>query len=173
MIAGQRKLNMSSVESLRMLVRYKAWADTALFSALAEVAAEVLVQEQKIVFGSIIRTLNHVRAMDVVWRSHLEGGAHGFTTRNPADCPQFPELRAEQTALDQWFVAYVDVLRCEQLRESIGFSFIGGGDGNMSRAEILMHVVNHTTYHRGHVAGMLYEANVPPPTTDLPVFLRQ
>jgi uncharacterized damage-inducible protein DinB len=43
----------------------------------------------------------------------------------------------------------------------------------MARAEILLHVVNHTTYHRGNVASMIYD--VPghrPPTTDLPVYLR-
>jgi uncharacterized damage-inducible protein DinB len=42
----------------------------------------------------------------------------------------------------------------------------------MSRADILLHVVNHTTYHRGHIAAMMYQIPVQPPTTDLPVFLR-
>jgi uncharacterized damage-inducible protein DinB len=28
------------------------------------------------------------------------------------------------------------------------------------------------TYHRGNVAAMMYTLGVPPPTTDLPVFLR-
>jgi uncharacterized damage-inducible protein DinB len=39
--------------------------------------------------------------------------------------------------------------------------------------DILLHVVNHTTYHRGHVADMLYHQSMSPPTTDLPVFLRE
>ena len=38
--------------------------------------------------------------------------------------------------------------------------------------EMLLHVVNHKTYHRGYVAQMLYQASVRPPTMDLPVFLR-
>ena len=42
----------------------------------------------------------------------------------------------------------------------------------MSREDILLHVVNHTTYHRGHIADMLYHLHISPPTTDLPVFLR-
>ena len=42
----------------------------------------------------------------------------------------------------------------------------------MCRADILLHVVNHATYHRGHVAQMVNESGLPPPATDLPVFLR-
>ena len=42
----------------------------------------------------------------------------------------------------------------------------------MTRAEILLHIVNHTTYHRGFVAEMIYRVPAPAPTTDLPVFLR-
>jgi uncharacterized damage-inducible protein DinB len=38
--------------------------------------------------------------------------------------------------------------------------------------EMLLHVVNHSTYHRGYVADMLYESGSRPPTLDLPVFLR-
>jgi uncharacterized damage-inducible protein DinB len=37
---------------------------------------------------------------------------------------------------------------------------------------IVLHVVNHKTYHRGHIADMLFQIPVQPPTTDLPVFLR-
>jgi uncharacterized damage-inducible protein DinB len=34
------------------------------------------------------------------------------------------------------------------------------------------HVVNHTTYHRGYIADYFYQIPSRPPTTDLPVFLR-
>ena len=41
-----------------------------------------------------------------------------------------------------------------------------------SRREILEHLVVHTSYHRGFVAQMMYDAGVRPPTTDLTVYLR-
>ena len=43
----------------------------------------------------------------------------------------------------------------------------------MSCRDILLHVVNHSTYHRGHAADILYHLGIAPPTTDLPVFLRE
>jgi uncharacterized damage-inducible protein DinB len=43
----------------------------------------------------------------------------------------------------------------------------------MRRSDILLHVVNHATYHRGHIAMMMYGLAGSVPTTDLPVFLRE
>jgi len=42
----------------------------------------------------------------------------------------------------------------------------------MTREEILRHVVNHSTYHRGFVGDMLYQVPASSPANDLPVFLR-
>jgi uncharacterized damage-inducible protein DinB len=54
----------------------------------------------------------------------------------------------------------------------VNFTFIGGGAASLTRADIVLHVVNHGTYHRGNVAAMMYQLGVAPPTTDLPVYLR-
>jgi uncharacterized damage-inducible protein DinB len=56
--------------------------------------------------------------------------------------------------------------------ESVPFTFVDGGAGIMTRGEMLLHVVNHKTYHRGYVADLLYQIGSRPPVMDLPVFLR-
>lgn len=76
-----------------------------------------------------------------------------------------------QREMDRWFLDYAGRLPEPALAEVVRFGFIGGGDGAMTRRDILLHVVNHGTYHRGHVAAMMYQSAVAPPTTDLPVFL--
>jgi uncharacterized damage-inducible protein DinB len=157
---------------LRMLTRYRAWADQLLYQALAGVSEQDLTRSQPIVFGNLLRTLNHVNAMDQVWKAHLEGVPHGFTSRNPEDCPDFATLRASQTQIDDWYVRFAETLDPATLDETIHFTFIGGGEGAMRRGDIVLHVVNHATYHRGHVAMMMYGLSVGVPTTDLPVFLR-
>jgi uncharacterized damage-inducible protein DinB len=109
--------------------------------------------------------------MDYVWQCHLIGKPHGLSTRNPEHCPGIEELAMRQRGIDAWYVDYAMSIGGQALREILAFEFIGGGSGRMTRQEILLHVVNHTTYHRGHVAGMLYGLGIFPPTTDLPVFL--
>ena len=159
------------MNNLQTLTRYKAWADDLFYTTLAQLSEQQLVAPRPIVFGSILRTMNHVRAMDQVWQAHLEGRPHGFVTRNPETHPPLAELRKIQQAMDAWYIEYADSLTDSACAQMIDFTFIGGGNGSMSRGNILLHVVNHTTYHRGHVADMLYEIGAAPPTTDLPVFL--
>lgn len=39
--------------------------------------------------------------------------------------------------------------------------------------EIVQHMVNHASYHRGHIEGVLYQMSIEPPVTDIPVFLQK
>ncbi len=162
---------MTANAHVQLLMRYRSWANTLMFDAVSRLPGAVPTEPQPIVFGSLIRTLSHVHAMDVVWQAHLLGQPHGMTTRNPAECPPLATLRAAQGSMDAWFVAYADGLADAKLEEQIRFRFIGGGESTMARGHILLHVANHATYHRGHVADMMYRAGAVPPTTDLPVFL--
>jgi uncharacterized damage-inducible protein DinB len=155
-----------------ILTRYKAWTDSLMMSALRQVPITVLTEPRSIVFGSLLRTLHHVYAIDAVWRAHLEGRRHGYSSRNPDECPTFEMLASRQAEMDAWYVDYATSLAECLATERVAFTFIGGGPGDLSRGEILLHVVNHTTYHRGHAADMLYESGYVPPTTDLPVFMR-
>lgn len=157
---------------VQMLTRYKAWANCLLFSAVSELPEHQLIAARSIVFGSILRTLNHVYAMDQVWKAHLQGRSHSLTTRNPETCPPLDELRIAQQDIDGWYTGYADSLPETDHHEMVEFTFIGGGAASMTREAILLHVVNHATYHRGHIGDMMYEISKEPPTTDLPVFLK-
>jgi uncharacterized damage-inducible protein DinB len=158
---------------IKTLTAYKAWADELFFAAVATVPEHELSAPRPIYFGSLIRTLHHSYAMDKVWQAHLLGKPHTYTTRNPAEHPAFHELRGLQKNINAWYVDYAQSLSDEDLAREVHFTFIGGGSGMMTCNDILLHVVNHTTYHRGHVADMLYTLSIFPPTTDLPVFLQQ
>lgn len=162
---------MSDARHLQMLMRYSVWANERLFATLATVPETELVADRDIVFGNILRTLNHVHAMDFVWKSHLLGEPHGLATRNPDYCPPFAELRDTQVQMDRWYLDYIAALPAAALEEPVDFAFIDGDRGAMTRGEILLHVANHRTYHRGHVAALMYQVPVFPPTTDLPVYL--
>jgi uncharacterized damage-inducible protein DinB len=155
-----------------MLARYKAWANERLYATLAGISETDLAAPSPIFAGSILRTLNHVYLMDVVWKSHLLGVPHDLTTRNPEATPSFPELRDAQRDIDAWYVDYTKAMTPDACNEVVEFTFIGGGEGALRREDIVLHVVNHTTYHRGHITAMLNQLGVQPQATDLPVFLR-
>jgi uncharacterized damage-inducible protein DinB len=163
---------MSALRNIRLLTRYSAWANSLLYLTIGELPEDELTKPRQIVFGNLIRTLNHVYTIDLVFQAHLEGREHGFKTRTPDVCVSFSELRMAQATLDSWYIRYAEEMSDRLGEEMVNFTFIGGGEGSMSRGDILLHVVNHTTYHRGHIAAMMYQIPARPPTTDLPVFLR-
>ena len=151
---------------VQVLTRYKAWADGLFLAVVSTVPDSELTAPRPIVFGSLIRTLNHSYAMDYVWQSHLLGKHHGLTTRNPEKHPQMHELVTAQREMDDWYVNYANSISNTELGEIVEFKFIGGGRGALSRSNILLHVVNHTTYHRGQVASKLKRFGVQQAETD-------
>ena len=163
---------MSALRNIRMLTRYTAWADGRLFDALTKLPGEELTAPRGDGPGGMVKTLNHAHVVDQIWQAHLLGRAHGFTARNTPALPSLGELRVAQARLDEWYAGYADALTDGLHDEVVDFTFVGGGAGAMTRGDMLLHVVNHKTYHRGYVAQMLYLAGTAPPTMDLPVFLR-
>ena len=164
---------MTDIRTARMLSRYNAWANQQIFDAVASLAPGEAAKERQSLFKNMIHTLNHNYVIDQIWQAHLEGRDHGFAARNTRDHPPLEELRGKQEAIDAWYVSWTDTLTPDALEEEVHFTLIGGNRGVMTRAEILLHVVNHTTYHRGFVADLFYQVPARPPTTDLPVYLRE
>jgi uncharacterized damage-inducible protein DinB len=163
---------MTTLRNVRTLTRYMAWTNDRIFAAVAALPEGEATKPRRSVFKNIVHTLNHVYVIDLIFQAHLEGREHGFTARNTADYPPLDELRRKQRALDDWYVAWSDRLTDRELERIVRFTFVCGGDGAMTCAEIALHLANHTTYHRGYIADMLYQVPANPPTTDLTVFLR-
>jgi uncharacterized damage-inducible protein DinB len=113
-----------------------------------------------------------VYVIDSVFQAHLQAREHSYTARNTVAHPTLDALHTAVQLLDAWYIEFADALVDETMAETINFEFIGGGYGAMTRAEIVLHIVNHGTYHRGFVGDMMYQAGVTPRATDLPVFLR-
>jgi uncharacterized damage-inducible protein DinB len=158
---------------IRMLARYTAWADARLFAAIAQLPEGAELAPRPTLFGNMLRTLNHCHVVDRIWMAHLEGRPHGYTALNTESSPTLAELRTAQAALDEWFVAYAGRLAAAAYDEVVEFRFVDGAAGAMTRGDILLHVVNHKTYHRGWVADLFFQENARPPAMDLPVFLRE
>jgi len=163
---------MSALRNIRMLTRYTAWANARLFEALSKLPQAEVTAKRVTGFGNMVHTLNHSYVVDQIWKAHLEGTPHGFKARNTESHPPLAELAAAQRRLDEWYIGYADNLSAEGHDELVNFKFVDGGAGAMTRGDMLLHVVNHKTYHRGYVADMLYQVPSRPPTMDLPVFLR-
>jgi uncharacterized damage-inducible protein DinB len=169
---AEQETRMDLAAKIRTLARYTAWANARLFTAIAQLPEGAATAKRPTLFGNMLRTLNHSCVVDQIWQAHLEGRSHAFTALNTEATPSLEELRTVQSELDAWYLAYAARLPQASYDESVSFRFVDGGAGEMTRGDILLHVVNHKTYHRGWVADMFFQDGVRPPAMDLTVFMR-
>ncbi len=160
-------------QAVRTLTRYNAWANKAIFDAVAALPAGEATRERPTLFKNMVNTLNHLYVVDVIWQAHLQGREHNIPALRTVLHPELGNLWRAQAEIDGWYMSYGDSLGQAALDERVEFTLIGGNKGSMRRGEILFHVVNHTSYHRGWVADMFYQIPLQPPFTDLPVYLRE
>jgi uncharacterized damage-inducible protein DinB len=164
---------MVDPQSARELTRYRMWADRLTFDAVAALPPQQLVKRRPTPLKTMIGTLNHIYLVDLIWQAHLEDRDHGFEARDLVLHEGLLELQRAQRSINQWYVDWSDRQTAQSLAETVRFRFVDGERGAMTRGDILLHVVNHATYHRGWIAEMFFEVPVRNPTTDLPVYISQ
>lgn len=162
---------MNDTRTVRMLARYKAWADKVIFDGVAALPPGEAEKERKTLFKSMIGTLNHIYVVDLIFQAHLEGRAHGLKARNIVLHPALPALWDAQRTMNDWITGWAGGQSAASLDENVAFDFVNGNHGSMTRGEMFLHLVTHASYHRGWVAEMFFETGARPPQPDLSVFL--
>jgi len=155
-----------------MLVHYKKWMNATMLDFASEIPVSELTKVRPTTFRTINHTFNHILVVDTIFKAHLTGTRHPYHARNTDEAPRLSEIRNSMAQIDDWYVTLVDDLSAGELDEAIEFEFVGGGQGSMTRSDILLHLVNHASYHHGYVSDMMYQIPREPPAIDLPVFLR-
>ncbi len=157
--------------TLQILTRYNAWANKTIFDAVQALPEGEASKERPTLFKTMINTLNHLYVVDLIWRAHIEQRSHDIRALNAVLYADLADLRRAQQAIDGWYVNLGDALSETEANRMVHFTLIGGRKGEMSLGEIIFHVINHTSYHRGFVADLFYQVPARPPLTDLPVYL--
>ena len=163
---------MTAVRNIRMLTRYNKWANNMLLNAIAQLPPDEVSKKRAAAFGGMSYALAHMSIVDQIWRAHLLGIDHGFKSRTTDSPGSLSALTEKLNEMSDWYIQYADTMSEPLLNEKIGFSFVDGGAGEMTRGDILIHICNHRAFHRGHIGDMFYQSGYRPPSIDLPVYIR-
>lgn len=161
---------------VQRMTAYMKWADDVMLNNAGLLPEAELAAPRDTLFTTISGTFDHILVVEEIFRAHLEGHSHGFTARRRPEPLPFAEVARRLRAMDDHYVGLAGQWGDAELEEVVRFTFVGGGEGAMTRQDILLHLVNHATYHRGFVSTLLYpllnRANLEMAGTDLTVFLR-
>lgn len=154
------------VRGFRKLAYNNALANYRLHQACRQLLPGEFEAARVSFFPSIKATLNHILVVDRFYIDALQGGRLGPAAwADPEPCQTIDVLAAEQGALDTVLVTLVDGLTADKL----GSEVLIHRQDRIQRErfdDVLQHVFQHQTHHRGQVHAMLAGTSVKPPQLD-------
>lgn len=160
---------MPSRTLLQRLFAYRRWADNELLACLEGLDAHT----HGVTKDASLRLVHHNHLVDRVFAAHLAGEPHGLASVSATGGLPLHELRECNDANLDWYERYVDIVPPEALAETLPFVFTDADAGSMSREEMLLHVLTHSSYHRGEAGRLLAAAGIEPPWDTFAVFLHR
>ena len=160
------------LQDLRTLLNYHYWARDRVLDAVDPLPQEELTRDLRNSFGSIRDTLVHVYLAEWAW--HLRW--QGQTPQRPSlDLfPDVASLRRAWLEHEAKVRAFAEALGEEGISRVFQYKLMSGSAGASPFWQMLQHVVNHATYHRGQVTTMLRQIGAPPPKSmDMIAFYRE
>ena len=157
--------------ALREHLEYSAWASHRLVTAAAKLPSEDLTRDLGTADRSVLGTLAHILAADRVWLSRLARTPYpGFVT--DAD-RNLTVLQTDWPPLHERWIAWVQGLTDESAQAVLDYTDLKGKEWRQPVWQLVLHVVNHATHHRGQVSGFLRSMGHTPPAVDLIYYYRE
>jgi uncharacterized damage-inducible protein DinB len=158
---------------VQTLIDYNYWARDRLLEAVDRLTPEQFTRDLGSSFRSVRDTLAHLHAAEWIWYRRWVGESPSALP--PAD--RFPDAASVGTAwrdMEAQIRAYFTPLDDWALERVIEYKSTAGVPGASVLWQMLQHVVNHATYHRGQVTTLLRQMGAAPPKSmDLIAFYRE
>lgn len=162
-----------TLNELQTLLDYNYWARDRVLDAAERLSPEQYTRNLDSSFRSIRDTLVHIYSAEWIWHSRWQGisptSALAFD-----DYPDVATLRAAWSDVERKTRLLVAEQGDAGLGNVIEYKLISGRAGATVFWEMVQHVVNHGSYHRGQVTTMLRQVGGDPPKgMDLITFYRE
>ena len=176
---------------IHVLYTYNRWANLRLFSVLEKLSDQQFEATLQSSFPSIRESVFHILAAEWIWLKRWTGaspvaiepvkGASFETWKKlraagvppPLQLSTVAELRAFCDELEREREQFLRGLSEDSLRGPLHYTDMSGTPFSMPLAELLQHVVNHGTYHRGQVTTLLRQAGAETISLDMLYFFRE
>jgi uncharacterized damage-inducible protein DinB len=162
-----------AIDNFRQLAAYNHWANLRLYGAALQLPEEVYRRPTGVFFDSLHGTLNHLLLTDRIWLRRLTGtGAHPDRL-NAILYEDRRELLRARIAEDARLKGVVDGYTDSDLTDPVAYQTTSGKAYSQPLQDILLHLFNHQTHHRGHAhACCSILTGSEPPSLDLLQFQR-
>jgi uncharacterized damage-inducible protein DinB len=159
-----------SLDTLKSHIDYTVWASQVILKAAAALSPDELTRDFGTADKSVLGTLLHVCGGDLVWIERMYGVS--LTARPYDDSASLATLEDEWPRVWERWKKYVAGLTEEAAEAPVSYATFKGVPYQTPVWQIVLHVVNHGTHHRGQAAGFIRSMGKTPPALDLIAFYR-
>jgi uncharacterized damage-inducible protein DinB len=146
-----------------LMANYNAWANTRLYRMASQLSDEQYRRDVSAYFKSLHGTLNHLLAADRIWLLRLTGTGVAPTRLDAILNDDLAGLTEARRADDERLIRFVESLSGEQLEGTIEYRMFNGSQQQQKLREVLAHLFNHQTHHRGQAHAILTALGVNEP----------
>lgn len=153
------------------LARYNRWANRRLYDAAAQLSDAQFREDRGAFFRSVHGTLNHILVADRVWLERIEGAGPKPSALDEILHDDFADLRAAREAEDERILRVLAATPDERFESVLSYRSMAGTPHELPFAQVLTHIFNHQTHHRGQAHGLLSQFGLEAPSIDFVYFL--
>ncbi|MFM1654158.1 DinB family protein [Brevibacillus sp. B_LB10_24] len=156
------------------LYDYHLWANQKVFQHLKELPQEVLHQEIQSVFPTLFAALVHIYRVENVWLLGMSSASYEEIVAVNNRITEETEGKSLEE-IEQLFAGIADRYQSffadKDLDAVKAYPHPQFGTLMASYADIIQHLVNHGTYHRGNITAMLRQLGYAGVPTDYVFYL--
>lgn len=156
---------------IRELLNYHCWANDRILTAAEAISVEEYRRDMGSSFPSIQATLAHLMSAEAIWLSRWNGETLPIVRPEDVDTPA--AARERWRSLEEQLRSFIGGLTQEELGRVHTIRTSAGKEFRHSLGEMLYHLFNHGTYHRGQVVTLLRQMGAEASSTDLILYYRQ
>jgi uncharacterized damage-inducible protein DinB len=154
---------------MQKLFAYTRWADARVLGAAEKLAPEEIEREMGSSFSSVFKTLEHILAAQWVWLKRLNGISPSEMFDGHT-CKSLFELRERWAINDLEWQALIETMNEDELTREIAYQNLAGEKLAFLQRDIMQHVANHSTYHRGQAVALMRQLGAQGVETDMIFF---
>jgi uncharacterized damage-inducible protein DinB len=150
-----------TLDDLRTLVDYHYWARDRVLDAAEALTPEQLNKDLGSSFRTVRETLVHLYSAEWAWYSRWQGTSP--TSMLSIDLfPDIPTLRTRWQENERNVRTFLEGLGEAGIAREFEYNTLAGEPGRSVFWQMLQHVVNHGSYHRGQVTTMMRQLGAEP-----------
>ena len=162
-----------TVQDIHTLYDFNYWALHRILEVVETVPEENFLKDLGSSHGGLHGTLVHTLGAEEIWLQRWKGNSP-TSFYSPKDFPSFESVRNRWEMVEMEMMGFCHMLKTDDdVRRIVTYKDLKQNEYSQPLWQLMQHLVNHSSYHRGQVVTLLRQSGVKPVGTDLVAYYRQ